>query len=325
VELLVVIGIIALLVSILLPVLGNARRQAMAVKCLSNLRQCYGALQFYASDNKGFIIPVRAGGGAAGSYTPSTTPTPLGRPFTLNGMAYGAPSNVPGLQTVDAAWWMTFLAPYLSKQSKGGAGDLSLLNSASARSTCFWCPGWPGVVEDRAAWQPYGEFVHERSGYSMNYMLSFGPGNPAGNPAAGTEAHPPIAEWANAGLRAGGNDNSPDPTLGKWWRLTQITRPADRCFLADCYHLFLMAPYAPAQSLPGQQKLPTGNASAGITVPGQCTFDWYRHGTYPKLAGATFDPNGGKVAYNILYFDGHVSKSVDRTEGYRAIRMRYPG
>src|SRR4051812_40268906 len=57
VELLVVIGIVAVLVSILLPTLGKARAQARAVQCSSNLRQIGLALQMYANQNKGMLPP----------------------------------------------------------------------------------------------------------------------------------------------------------------------------------------------------------------------------------------------------------------------------
>jgi prepilin-type N-terminal cleavage/methylation domain-containing protein len=57
VELLVVIGIIAVLVSMLLPGLNKARTAAQQVSCMSNLRQIgFGFLQ-YANDNRG-LYPV---------------------------------------------------------------------------------------------------------------------------------------------------------------------------------------------------------------------------------------------------------------------------
>jgi prepilin-type N-terminal cleavage/methylation domain-containing protein len=53
VELLVVIGIIALLISILLPSLNRARETANRVKCGSNMRQVGQAMLLYANENRG--------------------------------------------------------------------------------------------------------------------------------------------------------------------------------------------------------------------------------------------------------------------------------
>lgn len=55
VELLVVMGIIALLVGILLPVTSRALDSARTAACKSNLRSIYQAAAIYAGDNKGYL------------------------------------------------------------------------------------------------------------------------------------------------------------------------------------------------------------------------------------------------------------------------------
>ena len=58
VELLVVIGIIAVLVSLLLPSLQKARQQALQVQCQSNIRQWGLAVLIYSNDFKGQLVPA---------------------------------------------------------------------------------------------------------------------------------------------------------------------------------------------------------------------------------------------------------------------------
>ena len=81
VELLVVIGIIALLISILLPALNAAKERANRVKCASNLRQVGQGLMLYANDNKGAYPRTR--------YDPAQDPSSFGfedadDPFAVN-------------------------------------------------------------------------------------------------------------------------------------------------------------------------------------------------------------------------------------------------
>lgn len=102
VELLVVIGIIALLISILLPSLARARAAARAVACLSNLKQIGVGFQIYANEFKG-VWPKPA--------TPMTNP---------------------------ARWWhKDFIYPIVA----GGELDASLLDkNRYLLGTVFECP-----------------------------------------------------------------------------------------------------------------------------------------------------------------------------------------
>src|SRR5436309_2542080 len=68
VELLVVIGIISILIGILLPTLGRARKASQEIVCQSNLRQFGLGIQMYANLNKG-CMPQKGPDGSSTSPT----------------------------------------------------------------------------------------------------------------------------------------------------------------------------------------------------------------------------------------------------------------
>lgn len=70
VELLVVIGIIAVLIGILMPALTAARSRSKSAACASNLRQIGYALTMYANENRGLYIPLGPKGQHLGSGVP---------------------------------------------------------------------------------------------------------------------------------------------------------------------------------------------------------------------------------------------------------------
>jgi prepilin-type N-terminal cleavage/methylation domain-containing protein/prepilin-type processing-associated H-X9-DG protein len=112
VELLVVIGIIAILIAILLPALNKARDQANTVRCLANLRQIGQAAVMYSQDNKDQTLPAGyrdLGGGpyplgpeywptllVYRKYIPLPTPAPraLGDPVTTRDSAFRCPLGI---------------------------------------------------------------------------------------------------------------------------------------------------------------------------------------------------------------------------------------
>ncbi len=101
VELLVVIGIIALLISILLPSLNKARAAANSVACASNIRQFGLAFTMYATQNKGTYPPT---------YNWSDGSYPWAHPET--------PAN-PQLQ----GWWYELLGNQMGQIQNGNSLD----------------------------------------------------------------------------------------------------------------------------------------------------------------------------------------------------------
>jgi prepilin-type N-terminal cleavage/methylation domain-containing protein len=83
IELLVVIGIIALLISILLPALARARAAANDVACASNIRQIAIGLRIYATENHDYLPPIQSND-VSGTLVTWHVPIwqyVLGRPF----------------------------------------------------------------------------------------------------------------------------------------------------------------------------------------------------------------------------------------------------
>jgi prepilin-type N-terminal cleavage/methylation domain-containing protein/prepilin-type processing-associated H-X9-DG protein len=134
VELLVVIGIIALLISILLPSLNRARENAKQVQCLSNLRQISLALVMYTQGNKD-LLP---GGGE---------PAQKRWDWIYWDVAAGAPFNDVG---------QSALAPYLSP------------SNTKFNPAYFSCP--TDRTEDHIS--VYGGRYPYRFSYTMNCYLS---------------------------------------------------------------------------------------------------------------------------------------------------------
>jgi prepilin-type N-terminal cleavage/methylation domain-containing protein len=130
VELLVVIGIIAVLIALLLPALNRARQHAISVQCLSNLKNIGMAALMYANDNKGWLPPSDAA---------QSTPNPLGasneRFLDWDGaVAPTAGTATPGRWSVREA--MAKYAGYKFEQC--GLGDAATYEPI--KTPLFYCP-----------------------------------------------------------------------------------------------------------------------------------------------------------------------------------------
>lgn len=197
VELLVVIGIIAVLISILLPTLSRARESANRVACASNLRQLANAIVMYTGENKGWFPNIAVWGGPGATalgYGTNATPAPTGYPADW----IGWPDD-----------WIVWRNKTVGDPLRGAIVKY-LGNPTSGR--IMTCPSdqsiWRKVPNPDGTVYPYS--------YVMNSYMSFG-----------TNSSP----WVPATLAA--PKNNLRYAADAAWRISQVRRASDKILVYE--------------------------------------------------------------------------------------------
>jgi prepilin-type N-terminal cleavage/methylation domain-containing protein/prepilin-type processing-associated H-X9-DG protein len=169
VELLVVIGIIAVLIGILLPSLNEARKQAQATACAANLRTIGQGIATYVAENKG-TLPAAYYYEAPGQ-DPATA-NPIKGYIHWSSYIFTAKSDPNAFRS--KAGWEGFTCPTIEE------GGLPPTNPAPEMLMQGQSPDAPGVIDLQAprlaftvneALMPRNKFTRNFQGNSLVYRL----------------------------------------------------------------------------------------------------------------------------------------------------------
>ena len=178
VELLVVIGIIALLISILLPTLSRANAAARNVKCLSNLRSLGQISLLYSNDNEQRVVPIRISNSPVDPSASDYWPNLLIRADLLEEQKEGRPIPGPvnGTIVTGIEYDSIVVCPSTPDLAVGMGEDAD--GARRINGDFLLNPGGPGKATD---------FSYLINGYSVANM--------AGVIAQTTSGHPNQKRW----------------------------------------------------------------------------------------------------------------------------------
>jgi prepilin-type N-terminal cleavage/methylation domain-containing protein/prepilin-type processing-associated H-X9-DG protein len=303
VELLVVIGIIAVLVALLLPALAAARRQSQATKCLASLREIGNGFAMYAAAYKGYW-PC-----AVHNYD-CLIPSPSA---SANAFVYPGTPGTPWypLQAGRQLRWHDRILPFISNINYiDDYRDIPTMvpNDVLRTISVLWgCPAFRYNQDSLIGGNQIDDNM--RSGYEMNQypLYPFAHGNVNADRAYIQGATPPYT--------GGPTSNQ----AGRYFKSNEYSRPTDRILIAEGLgHFVQMSPAIRQAPTDGRQTWsPATNnwwpfpdyASGAVTVAPPSAWDTYVHFW---VDGARHAPNGvsKKTTYtypymNALFCDGH--------------------
>jgi prepilin-type N-terminal cleavage/methylation domain-containing protein/prepilin-type processing-associated H-X9-DG protein len=292
VELLVVIGIIALLLSILLPALGKARKQANTVACAANLRSILQGMRMYAEEHKGWI-----------PGSPNTSGAFLWEPAFTE-------SNCPSISQIFD--YQAPIARAMKKRVEEGAGQTERINRfiGLINAPEFRCPEndilATAYTDDGGPAFPTTIWISYSTATLFLYVSWDEPSGAGGG-------------WSAGGRKARSDGT---PPVGYGPKLTKIVNASRKIYIADGGRFATVA-QAPTMNLAFRGSF--GGAYGDIGAWSRYSRAWDRGKSPGNGAGGSFDPrvfsyrhgnrnNNGPAdsfKFNAGFFDGHVETLGD--------------